>query len=160
MKLNRIDINILSELQKHGRMTNIELAERVHLSASPCLARTKKLQEEGYIVGYSAQIDLARLGQVTTIFTEVTLKSHLHVDFSRFVVALNKVENVVECHRMTGGYDFLIKFATRDISEYQEIMERLTNMDVGIDKYFGYVVMNSPITRHHLPLARLFGDAT
>jgi DNA-binding Lrp family transcriptional regulator len=150
MKLDRIDINILSELQKHGRMTNIELAERVNLSASPCLARTKKLQEAGYIVGYSAQIDLGRLGQVTTIFTEVTLKSHRHVDFSRFVVALNKVENVIECHR---------KFATRDISEYQEIMERLADMDIGIHKYFGYVVMNSPITRHHLPLARLFGDA-
>jgi DNA-binding Lrp family transcriptional regulator len=158
MKLDRIDINILSELQKNGRMTNIELAERVHLSASPCLARTKKLQEAGYIIGYSAQIDLARLGQAITIFTEVTLKSHRHTDLSRFVVALNKVENVVECHRMTGGYDFLIKFATRGITEYQEIMERLTDMDIGISKYFGYVVMNSPITCRHLPLARLFGE--
>lgn len=158
MKLDRIDINILSELQKNGRVTNVELAERVHLSPSPCLTRTKRLQDEGYIVGYSAHVDLARLGEMLTVFTEVTLKNHRQTDFARFLAAITKIDNVIECHLVSGGYDYLVKFVTRGISEYQEIMERLTDMDIGIDKYFSYVVLKSPINRRHLPLAGLFGE--
>ena len=75
MKLDKIDIKILVELQKNGRITNIELAELVHLSPSPCLMRVKKLQAEGYITGYSAQIDIAKLGQMLTVFTEHSLRS-------------------------------------------------------------------------------------
>src|ERR1700754_330670 len=76
MKLDRIDIKILYELQKNGRITNVELAELVNLSPSPCLMRVKKLQAEGYIVRYSAQIDIAKLGRTLTVFTEITLKNH------------------------------------------------------------------------------------
>jgi DNA-binding Lrp family transcriptional regulator len=158
MKLDRIDIKILSELQKNGRLTNVELAERVHLSASPCLTRTKKLQDEGYIIGYSAHIDIARLGQVLTVFTEVTLKNHRQIDFARFLSAIDKVENLIECHLVSGGYDYLLKFVTSGIAEYQTIMERLTDMDIGIDKYFSYVVLKSPIVRQHLPLTSLFPE--
>jgi DNA-binding Lrp family transcriptional regulator len=126
MKLDRIDIKILSELQKNGRITNAELAERVHLSPSPCLTRTKRLQDEGYITGYSAHIDIARLGEVLTVLTEVTLKNHRQIDFARFLSAIEKVENVIECHFVSGDYDYLIKFVTSGITEYQTIMERLT----------------------------------
>lgn len=160
MKLDRTDINILSELQKHGRITNVELAELVHLSASPCLTRTKRLQKEGYIIGYSAQIDLCKMGEVLTVFTEVTLKNHRQADFSRFLKVLEKVENVVECHLVSGGYDYLIKFATRGISDYQEIMEGLSDMDIGIEKYFSYVVLKSPIERNNLPLCTLFAESS
>lgn len=74
MKLDRIDIKILYELQKNGRITNVELAELVNLSPSPCLMRVKKLQSEGYIEGYSAQININKLGQTLTVFTEITLR--------------------------------------------------------------------------------------
>jgi len=158
MKLDRIDIKILSELQKNGRITNVELAERVHLSPSPCLTRTKRLQDEGYIIGYSAHIDIARLGQVLTVFTEVTLKNHRQIDFARFLSAIDKVENLIECHLVSGGYDYLLKFVTSGIAEYQTIMERLSDMDIGIDKYFSYVVLKSPIVRQHLPLTSLFPE--
>jgi DNA-binding Lrp family transcriptional regulator len=158
MKLDRIDIKILSELQKNGRITNVELAERVHLSPSPCLTRTKRLQDEGYVIGYSAHIDIARLGQVLTVFTEVTLKNHRQIDFARFLSAIDKVENLIECHLVSGGYDYLLKFVTGGITEYQTIMERLTDMDIGIDKYFSYVVLKSPIVRQHLPLSSLFPE--
>ncbi|TIL49049.1 MAG: Lrp/AsnC family transcriptional regulator, partial [Mesorhizobium sp.] len=70
MKLDKIDIKILSQLQKNGRVTNVELADLVNLSPSPCLMRVKKLQTEGFITGYSAQIDVSKLGQTLTIFTE------------------------------------------------------------------------------------------
>jgi DNA-binding Lrp family transcriptional regulator len=156
MKLDRIDIKILSELQKDGRITNVELAGLVNLSASPCLMRVKKLQAEGYIVGYSAQLDIAKLGQTLTVFTEVTLKNHRQIDFARFLAAIEKVDSVVECHLVSGGYDYLLKFVTAGIAEYQAIMERLTDMDIGIDKYFSFVVMKSPFVKSHLPLKSLF----
>ncbi|TCN29343.1 AsnC family transcriptional regulator [Sinorhizobium americanum] len=156
MKLDRIDIKILYELQKNGRITNVELAELVNLSPSPCLMRVKKLQAEGYIVGYSAQINIAKLGQTLTVFTEVTLKNHRQIDFARFLAAIEKVDSVVECHLVSGGYDYLLKFVTGGIVEYQTIMERLIDMDVGIDKYFSYVVLKSPIVKSHMPLTSLF----
>ena len=156
MKLDRIDIKILHELQKNGRVTNVELAKLVNLSASPCLMRVKKLQAEGYISGYSAQINVAKLGAPLTVFTEVTLKNHQQIDFARFIAAIEKIDEVVECHLVSGGYDYLMKIMTAGISEYQSIMERLSSLDIGIDKYFSFVVLKSPIARPHVPLRSLF----
>ncbi|NEK18361.1 Lrp/AsnC family transcriptional regulator [Rhizobium leguminosarum] len=156
MKLDRTDIKILHVLQQNGRMTNVELAEVVHLSPSPCLMRVKKLQSEGYIEGYTAQINVAKLGQALLVFTEVTLKNHRQTDFARFLAAIEKIEQLIECHVISGGYDYLLKFVTTGIGEYQEIMERLIELDVGIDKYFSYVVLKSPIRRAQLPLTKLF----
>jgi DNA-binding Lrp family transcriptional regulator len=156
MKLDRIDIKILSELQKNGRITNVELAELVNLSPSPCLMRVKKLQSEGYIVSYSAQINVAKLGQTLTVFTEVTLKNHRQLDFARFLAAIEKVDSVIECHLVSGGYDYMIKFVTGSIVEYQTTMERLIDIDIGIDKYFSFVVLKSPIVKPHMPLTSLF----
>ncbi|TCN18068.1 Lrp/AsnC family transcriptional regulator [Sinorhizobium americanum] len=156
MKLDRIDIKILHVLQQHGRMTNVELSEVVNLSPSPCLMRVKKLQSEGYIEGYSAQINVARLGQTLTVFTEVTLKNHRQTDFARFLAAVEKIDQLIECHVVSGGYDYLLKFVTTGIGEYQEIMERLVELDVGIDKYFSFVVLKSPVVKGHLPLTNLF----
>ncbi|MGO7419937.1 Lrp/AsnC family transcriptional regulator [Rhizobium ruizarguesonis] len=156
MKLDRIDVKILYELQKNGRVTNVELAELVNLSPSPCLMRVKKLQSEGYIEGYSAQINVSKLGQTLTVFTEITLKTHREIAFARFLAAIEKVDQVIECHLVSGGYDYLLKFVTAGIDEYQTIMERLTDMDVGIDKYFSFVVLKSPIIKAHMPLTTLF----
>lgn len=155
-KLDRIDIRILQELQKNGRISNVELADLVHLSPSPCLMRVKKLQQYGFISGYSAQINLAKMGPTITVFTEVTLKNHRQMDFSRFQQAAEKVEEIIECHLISGGYDYLLKFVTGSIGDYQAIMERLTDMDIGIDKYFSFVVMKSPFIKHHLPLKTIF----
>jgi DNA-binding Lrp family transcriptional regulator len=152
MKLDRIDINILAELQRNGRVSNLELAERVHLSASPCLTRMKRLQNAGYIRGFAAELDLTRLVDMVTVFTEVTLASHRPEDFTRFVAALDHVENVVECHLVSSGYDYLVKFNTCGISEYQEIMERLNEMNLGIRKYFSYVVFKTPIPPRQVPV--------
>ena len=158
MKLDRIDIKILHELQKNGRMTNVELAEFVNLSASPCLMRVRKLQSAGYITGYAAQINIAKLGQMLTVFTEITLKNHRPIDFSRFVVTVEKIDSVVECHLVSGGYDYLMKVVAKGVGEYQSLMERLTDRDIGIDKYFSYIVLKSPIVKTHMPLTTLFAD--
>jgi DNA-binding Lrp family transcriptional regulator len=152
MKLDKIDIRILSELQKNGRITNVELADLVHLSPSPCLMRVKRLQAEGFITGYSAQIDIAKLGQSLTVFTEITLRNHRHIDFARFLSAIEKIDSVIECHLVSGGYDYLVKFITSGVSEYQAIMESLLDREIGIDKYFTFVILKSPIVKAHLPL--------
>ncbi|MET4103790.1 DNA-binding Lrp family transcriptional regulator [Roseovarius sp. MBR-78] len=158
-KLDRIDIRILAELQRNGRITNVELADLVHLSASPCLTRVKKLQKSGYITGYSALINVAKLGETLTVFTEFTLKNHRQIDFARFQEALEKIENCVECHLISGGYDYLAKFVTAGISDYQEIIEELIDRNSGIDRYFSFVVMKTPFIKRQLPLTRLFTEA-
>ncbi len=156
MKLDRIDLRILSELQKNGRISNVELAALVNLSPSPCLMRVRRLQSEGYIVNYSAQIDLTKLGQTLTVFTEITLKNHHPIDFNRFVAAVETVDGVMECYLISGGYDYLIKFVMPGIVQYQATMERLMKMDIGIEKYFSFVVLKAPLIRTHLPLDKMF----
>ncbi|ASY57753.1 Lrp/AsnC family transcriptional regulator [Sinorhizobium sp. CCBAU 05631] len=156
MKLDRIDVKILNALQKNGRMTNVELSEIVNLSPSPCLLRVKKLQAEGYIEGYSAHINIGKLGQTLTVFTEITLKNHRQLDFARFLTAIEKVDQVIECHLVSGGYDYLVKFVTAGIEEYQTLMERLLDWEIGIDRYFSFVVLKSPLVKAHLPLESLF----
>jgi len=158
-KLDRIDLKILTELQRNGRITNVELADKVALSPSPCLMRVKKLQQAGYITGYSAQINVPKLGETLTVFTEFTLKNHRQIDFARFQEALEKIDNCVECHLVSGGYDYLAKFVCASISDYQTIMEGLIDrQEVGIDKYFSFVVMKTPFARDSLPISLLFGD--
>ncbi|MHA6345697.1 Lrp/AsnC family transcriptional regulator [Roseivivax sp. CAU 1761] len=156
MRLDRIDLKILTELQKNGRVTNVELADLVALSPSPCLMRVKKLQKAGFIKGYAARIDLARLGDTLTVFTEVTLRNHRQPDFARFQDAVERIEACIECHLVSGGFDYLLKFVTAGIEEYQTIMEGLVDQDVGIEKYFNYVVIKSPFEKSHLPLNALF----
>ncbi|WP_417721769.1 Lrp/AsnC family transcriptional regulator [Salipiger sp.] len=157
-KLDRIDLKILAELQRNGRITNVELADLVHLSPSPCLMRVKKLQQAGYITGYAAQIDVAKLGETLTVFTEFTLTNHRQIDFARFQEALEKVDCCVECHLVSGGYDYLAKFVTSSIADYQNIIEALIDRNVGIDKYFSFVVMKTPFVKTQFPLTHLFAD--
>lgn len=158
LRLDRIDVKILAELQRNGRISNVELAELVHLSPSPCLMRVKKLQQAGYIMGYSARIDVAKLGETLTVFTEFTLKNHRHADFSRFQEAIEKIDSCVECHLVSGGYDYLVKFVTAGVADYQNIIEALLDRDVGIHKYFSFVVIKTPFSKAQIPLTRLFGD--
>jgi len=155
MKLDKIDVKILAELQKNGRVSNVELAELVNLSASPCLMRVKKLHAEGYITGYSARIGLEKLGPILTTFTEITLRNHRQADFARFLATIEKIDSVTECHLASGGYDYLVKFMTAGIAEYQAIMERLVELDIGIDKFFSYVMLKTPILRAQPPLKAL-----
>lgn len=157
-KLDRIDINILSSLQTNGRITNTDLAAAVALSPSPCLARVKRLEKEGYIVGYNAQLDLAKLGPVTTVFTEVTLEDHHKACFANFERNVQAVLEVVECHLISGGYDYLLKFQTQGVAHYQSIMEDILEREseFGVAKYFSYIVIKSPVERRSLPLTKLF----
>ena len=156
-KLDRIDVKILASLQSEGRLSNVDLAERVGLSQSPCLQRVKRLEAAGYIDRYEAVLDLAKLGDFVTVFTEITLSSHGRADFLRFEDAIAREACVVECHLISGGYDYLAKFLTRGIAHYQAVIEALLAAEIGIAKYFSYVVIKSPIEARPPDLTRLLG---
>jgi DNA-binding Lrp family transcriptional regulator len=158
-KLDRIDLKILANLQRSGRISNVELSDAVGLSPSPCLTRVKRLETAGYITGYGAYVDLKKLGEFLTIFTEVTLAEHRRGDFSRFEAKISKVDEILECHLVSGGYDYLLKFVARGVSHYQELIEYMLESDYGIEKYFSYIVIKSPFVKHHYPIQSLFENS-
>ena len=139
LKLDRIDINILSTMQQQGNITNVNVAEAVGLSPSPCLQRVKRLETAGYIQNYRAVINLKKLAEHVTVFTEVTLADHRRNDFIKFENEIKNHDNIVECHLLSGGYDYLLKYFARSVSQYQKIMEDLLERNIGIDKYFSYI---------------------
>ncbi len=154
-KLDRIDINILSRLQEQGNITNVALAEAVGLSPSPCLQRVKRLEKAGYVEGYRAVVNLRKLAEHVVVFTEITLSDHRRKDFTKFEVEIRKHPNVMECHLLSGGYDYLVKFVARGVSQYQEIMEELLERNLGIDKYFSYIAIKPVVSRHAAPVRDL-----
>lgn len=158
MKLDRIDIAILANLSTDGRMSNVSLAEAVGLSPSPCLQRVRRLESAGIISGYGARIDLAKVVEAVTIFTEVTLVDHRRENFVRFESGIRNVAELQECHLVSGGYDYLLRFICRSIAHYQEMMEELLEKNLGIAKYFSYIVIKSPIVRERVPVRELIGE--
>jgi DNA-binding Lrp family transcriptional regulator len=154
-KLDRVDLRILCELQKNARIANVDLADAVCLSPSPCLARLKRLEQAGYVAGYGALIRLDKLGDTLTVYTEVTLADHRPEDFSRFEEGVRPIEEIVACHLVSGGYDYLLKSITRGIQHYQDLIEGLLARGLGIDQYFSHVVTGSPFIKSHYPIERL-----
>lgn len=157
-KLDRIDIKILVELQKNGNITNVNLADAVGLSPSPCLQRVKRLEGSGYVTGYGAFLNLAKLADTVTVFTELTLKDHRREDFIRFEANVRDIEEIVECHMISGGYDYLLKATVRNVAHYQEVVDRILDMNLAIAKYFSYVVIRSPFVKHGAPLTKLLDE--
>lgn len=157
-KLDRIDINILAQLQGNSRISNVELADAVGLSPSPCLARVKRLEKSGYISSFNATLNMSKLVDHMTVFTEVTLDDHKRNDFIKFEAEIRRYEALQECHLVSGGYDYLLKFLIPSISAYQEMMEGILERNIGVEKYFSYVVIKTIIQREHVPLKFLLGS--
>jgi DNA-binding Lrp family transcriptional regulator len=156
-RLDRIDINILAQLQQNARLTNVDLADAVGLSPSPCLARLRRLEEAGYVVSYNARIQLAKLVDHITVFTEVTLNDHRREDFIKFEVEIRRYEALQECHLVSGGYDYLLKFVTKNVARYQELMEGILERNIGVEKYFSYIVIKTILDKGHVPVKYILG---
>lgn len=137
------DLAILRELQADGRLTNQALSDKVGLSASATLARTKRLEKAGVITGYGAHIDRGKLGPSVTVFAEVTLKRHHPEDFTRFDQVLAETPEVVEAAQVSGAYDYLIRVVTRDVPAWNDLVDRLTEADAGADKIVSRVMMKA-----------------
>ena len=126
--LDRVDIAILKILQLDGRITNVELAKKVNLSASPCLDRVKRLEGEGYIKRYGAFISAHKLGYGMTAFIQVTLDRTTADVFKLFKKEVVKIIGIVECHLVAGGYDYLLKTRFSDMESYRLILEKVVNL--------------------------------
>ncbi|MBI1219289.1 MAG: winged helix-turn-helix transcriptional regulator [Rhodobacteraceae bacterium] len=129
-KLDPIDRKILAELQADGRMTNVELAKRVGISAPPCLRRVRTLEEAGYIRGYHADINPRELGFEVQVFAMVRLHSQAEADLSAFERRCREWPLVRECHMLNGEIDFILKCVAPDLSTFQSFLtEGLTSAD-------------------------------
>ena len=121
-KLDEIDRKILSELQADGRMTNVELASRVGISAPPCLRRVRTLEEAGYIRGYHADVNPRELGFEVHVFAMVGLNSQAEADLSAFEQRCRDWPLVRECHMLNGEIDFILKCVSPDLSSFQNFL--------------------------------------
>ena len=122
LTLDRIDREILALLQADGRMTNVELAERVGLTAPPCLRRVRALEQAGVIRGYHAECDAVKLGFPITVFAMVSLKSQAERDLSAFEQHVAAIPEVRECHMLNGEIDFILKIVASDLESFQRIL--------------------------------------
>ena len=121
-KLDHIDRQILAELQADGRMTNVELARRVGISAPPCLRRVRTLEEAGYIHGYHADVDARALGFEVQVFAMVGLQRQAEAELSAFEQRARDWPLVRECHMLNGEVDFILKCAAPDLSTFQSFL--------------------------------------
>jgi len=121
-KLDAVDRKILAMLQEDGRMTNVELAERVGITAPPCLRRVRALEESGYIRGYHADIDAAMMGYGITVFAMVGLHSQAEADLQAFEALVAGWPMVRECYMLNGEIDFMLKIVARDLAQFQSFL--------------------------------------
>lgn len=121
-KFDDIDMQILRELQQNGRMTNVELADRVGLTAPPCLRRVRSLEESGIIRGYHADLDSNSLGYSITVFAMVSLKSQAESDLRSFEEHVATLPEVRECYMLNGEIDFILKVVARDLQSFQQFL--------------------------------------
>ncbi|HZZ05578.1 Lrp/AsnC family transcriptional regulator [Paraburkholderia sp.] len=140
MKLDRYDLAILRILARDGRITKSRLAEEINLSISPAWERVKRLEEGGVIRGYRADIDWVRAFKGSRVVVEVTLARHTAQDMRRFEERIASAPEVVQCHATGGGVDYVMHVMSRDIDHYQRFIDSLLTDELGIEKYFTYIV--------------------
>jgi DNA-binding Lrp family transcriptional regulator len=142
-KLDPTDRKILEILQANSNITNAQLAQEIGLSPAPTLERVKKLENTGIIKSYHAKVDMASVGLGVSTFVMVTLKGHNKENISKFISAIEKIEEVVECHHVTGQADFILKVVAPDIPAYQNLMlEKVTNIEV-VDNLQSTVILST-----------------
>lgn len=138
--LDRTDRRLLRLLQTDGRQSIAELARQVHLTATPCLERVRRLERDGYIRGYSAELDPTLLGAGLIAFVQIQLDRTTPDVFNRFREGVVSLEPVQECHMVAGGFDYLLKVRVADMTAYRRFLEDLAALH-GIEQTHTYVVM-------------------
>jgi DNA-binding Lrp family transcriptional regulator len=152
MQLDSIDLRILRELQHDGSLTNVELARRVHLSPSPCLARVKALEAGGVIRQYVALADPKAIGLGLSVFISISLKEQSRGSLAEFERRIAEHDEVMECYLMTGDSDYLIRIAVADIAALERfILEQLTPIP-GIEKIRSSFALKQVRYKTALPL--------
>lgn len=139
-KLDKIDLKIISALQDEGRLTKLKLAEKVNISPTACWGRLQKLEQAGIIESYHASINFNKLINPTQVLVEITLKHHQMQDFQKFEAYVQTVPQIIDCYATGGGVDYILKFMTRNIDSYQRLIDDLLSADLGIERYFTYII--------------------
>ena len=151
-RLDAIDLKILDAVQRDGRITKLALAERVGLSPTPCWMRLNRLEKAGIVAGYHARVSMRSIAPVAMVLMEVTLGSHRQADFDRFERAIRDVPEIVACWSVGGGVDYVLKVMARDIDAYQRLVDGLLEREIGIDRYFTYIVTRTVKEETVLPV--------
>ena len=141
-RLDERDIQILSILQKEGRITKTSLAKRLNLSLTPSWDRLQRLEEAGVIESYGAKLSSKFLSNFHLVITEVELESHKGGEFARFENAIMEFDEVLSCWSVGGGLDYILKILVRDVADYQAFLRRVLNADIGLRRYFSYAVID------------------
>ena len=157
MKLDKIDLKILAALQRDGRMSKIRLAEAVNLSPTACWDRLSRLEKSGVITGYTVRINIDKLARRTAVLVEIMLRSHQQSDFDRFEEAILKEPAIVSCNATGGGVDYILSIVSEDIDAYQRLIDILLRLDLGIERYFTYVITKNVKTSDPLPSIAIEG---
>ena len=152
LRLDAIDLKILDAVQRDGRITKLALAEQVGLSPTPCWVRLHRLEKAGIISGYHARVAIRTVLPVATVLLEVSLGSHRQADFDRFERVVREVPEIVACWSVGGGVDYVLKVMARDIDAYQRLIDGLLEREIGIDRYFTYIVTKMVKEETVLPL--------
>ena len=139
--LDKIDLKILNALQTDGRISNLKLAELVALSPTAVLARTQRLQRDGVILGYEARLNPAKLGRGLTVFVEVLLDRTTPQVFDQFNAAAQARPEILECHMVAGGFDYLLKTRVRDMAAYRDFAATALWQLPGVRETRTYAVM-------------------
>lgn len=143
IKLDKIDRKILEILQSNAKITNANLATKIGLSPAPTLERVKKLENSGIIKSYHAKLDTDIVGLGVSTFVMVSLKGHNKDNIDRFIKSINDINEIIECHHITGSGDFVLKIIAEDIAAYQRLMlERVSNIDV-VDSMQSMVILST-----------------
>ena len=150
--LDRIDKLILMEIQKHGRISNVELSRRVGLSATPCLERVKRLEKEDYIMGYTGLVNPQKVGASLLVFVEITLTRTSPDVFEDFSRAVQSLEEIQECHLVSGNFDFLLKTRVSDMSDYRVLLGNTLLRLPSVAESRTYVVMEEVKQTNYLPI--------
>lgn len=151
-ELDRIDLLLLAELQRDGRVPNAELAERVHLSASACLRRVQRLERDGVIAGYRAELDSAQLGLGLQAFVRVQLRQHDPQTVEAFARSVNDWDEVVACNALTGDMDYLLQVMVRDLDHFSRfLLDRLLGQ-AGVEDVNSSFVLRTVKPMRGLPL--------
>ncbi|MGC1242437.1 MAG: Lrp/AsnC family transcriptional regulator [Chryseosolibacter sp.] len=143
VKIDATDRKILEILQANSNITNAQLAKEIGLSPAPTLERVNKLEISGVIKSYHAVIDPASVGLGVSTFVMASLKGHNKDNIEKFITAIKKIPEIVECHHLTGAADFILKIVCVDIASYQQLMlERVSNIDV-VDSLQSMVILST-----------------
>jgi Lrp/AsnC family leucine-responsive transcriptional regulator len=152
--LDRIDKNILFELQKDGRLSNVELSKRVGLSPTPCLERVKRLEKEEFITGYQANLNAIKLDLALLVFVEITLTKTSPDVFDDFATAVHELDVIQECHLVSGDFDFLLKTRVKDMLAYRQLLGDTLLKLPAVSESRTYVVMDEIKSSNMLPIKR------